>query len=250
MASQTKTTEILAVLGLNENESRVYVAMLSLGPSTILSISKAAEIKRTTVYGVLESLNRKGLTRTDVKGFKKLYVAEHPKKLENIFDSRKAELTDLLPELEGLYSLKGGESFIKYYEGFEAIKNVHFDLLDSLQHNEEFLVIGDPVNWEKVNHAFANEFIQKRNKTKLQIRMLLTDSELARTYKKFEQNYQEEIRLLPANSKLDTNLVITPKKIFIQQMFSPIILITIENSSVITMHRELFNVMWNGLGEV
>jgi sugar-specific transcriptional regulator TrmB len=250
MTNRPKKAEILEVLGLNENESKLYIAMLSLGPSTILSISKAAEIKRTTVYSVLESLNRKGLTRIDVKGFKKLYVAEHPKKLENIFDSRKAELTNLLPELEGLYNLKGGESFIKYYEGSEAIKNVHFELLNSLQHNEEFLVIGDPVSWEKANHSFAKEFIEKRNRTKLQIRMLLTDSELARTYKKFEKNFQEEIRLLPADSKLDTNLVITPKKIFIQQMFSPVILITIENSSVITMHRELFNVMWNGLGEI
>jgi sugar-specific transcriptional regulator TrmB len=248
MANHSKTTEILEILGLNENESKVYIAMLSLGPATILSISKAAEIKRTTVYSVLESLNRKGLTRTDVKGFKKLYVAEHPKKLENIFDSRKAELNKLLPELEGLYNLKGGESFIKYYEGAESIKNAYDELLDSLEHNDEFLIIGDPDNWERENKSFAKEFIERRNKTKLRIRMLLTDSPLAREYKKFEKNFHEEIKILPPDSKLDTNLVITPRNVFIQQMFRPIIVISIENSSVITMHRELFNVMWDGLG--
>ena len=244
MKNPTKTIETLESFGLTANESVVYLAMLSLGPATILAISKASEIKRTTVYSILESLNRKGLSRTDINGFKKLYVAEHPKKLESILESRKIELIGLLPQLEGLYNLQNGESFIKYYEGAESIKNVHYELLDSLQHNDEFLVIGDPDNWEKVNHSFATKFIERRNKTKLRIRMLLTDSELARKYKQFEQNFQEEIKFLPADSKLDTNLVITPRRILIQQMFQPIIVISIENSSVITMHRELFNVMW------
>jgi sugar-specific transcriptional regulator TrmB len=247
MAILPKTYSSLENLGLNENESRVYVAMLSLGPAPILAISKASEIKRTTVYNVLESLNRKGLARIDIHGFKKLYAAEHPQKLETMLDSRKVELANLLPQLEGLYNLKGGESFIKYYAGAESIKNVHFELLESLQHNNEFLVIGDPDNWERVNESFASDFIQKRNKTKLQVRMMLTDSELSRKYKEFEQNFQEEIRLLPPTAKLDTNLVVTPRRILIQQMFSPVIVISIENSSVITMHRELFNVMWNGL---
>ena len=30
-------------------------------------------------------------------------------------------------------------------------------------------------------------------------------------------------------------------------MFNPVLAVTIENKSIITMHRELFNVMWNTL---
>ncbi len=164
-----------------------------------------------------------------------------------MLDSRKAELASLLPELEGLYNLKGGESLIKYYSGSESIRNVYFELIDSLEHNDEFLVIGDPDLWEKVNKSFGADFIKRRNKDKLNIRMILTDSELARTYKKFEKNFQEEIKLLPLGTVLDTNLVVTPRKILIQQMTNPVVVITIENMSAITMHRELFNVMWNGL---
>lgn len=247
MSNQSKIINILESLGLSDTESQVYFSMLSLGPATILAISKASEVKRTTIYSVLDSLNRKGLTRIEVKGFKKLYVAEHPKKLESILTARKNDLAELFPELEALYNLKGGEAFIKYYKGSESIKNANYDLLESLQHNDEFLVIGDPERWEDVNKSFAKDFIVKRNKHSLRIRMMLTDSELARTYKKFERNFHEEIKLLPADSKLDTNLVITPQKILIQQMFSPVLVITIENKSIINMHRELFNVMWNTL---
>ena len=45
--------KILIDLGLTENEAKVYVAALSLGPATILKIAQAAAIKRTTVYFVV-----------------------------------------------------------------------------------------------------------------------------------------------------------------------------------------------------
>ena len=39
MNNPSKILKLLEDLGLNENEGRVYVAMLSLGPTTILDIS-------------------------------------------------------------------------------------------------------------------------------------------------------------------------------------------------------------------
>ncbi|MDB5195119.1 MAG: Transcriptional regulator, TrmB [Parcubacteria group bacterium] len=234
-------------LGLSENESRVYLSMLSLGPASILNISKAADVNRTTIYNVIENLNRKGLTRVDAQGFKKLYVAEHPRRLETMLERRKDDFKELFPELEALFNLKGGQSFVRYYEGSESVRNLYFDLLDELEHNEEFLVIGDPEKWEQVNKSFGAEFIKQRNKRKLRIRMMLTDSETGRKYKQFERNFQEEIKFLPADSRIDTNLVITLRKILIQQMVNPIVAVTIETGSIVTMHQELFNVMWRTL---
>lgn len=247
MEKNLKIQSVLEGLGLNDVESKVYISMLSLGPATVLSISRASETKRTTIYGVLESLNRKGLARTEVKGLKKLYVAEHPKKLENMLELKRTELQSLLPQLESMYNLQAEGSFIKYYEGTESIRNVYFDLLESLEHNDEFLVIGDPDLWETVNKNFATEFIKRRNKKKLQIRMILSDSELAHKYKEFERNFQEEIKFLLPESKIETNVVITPRRLVIQQMYAPVLAVTIENKSLIHLHRELFNVMWTTL---
>jgi sugar-specific transcriptional regulator TrmB len=247
MAKQSDIIESLENLGLSEYESKVYLAMLSLGPATILNISKASEVKRTTIYNILTSLGKKGLVRIDIKGFKKLYTPEHPRRLESMLELRKNDLKSLYPELEGLFNLRGGESFIKYYEGTESVKNAHFELLDELQHGDEFLVIGDPDRWESVNEDFGTAFIKRRNKIGLHIRMMLVDSETGRKYKEFEQNFQEEIRLLPKDSKLMTNLVVTPHKILIQEMLAPSVLVVIENKSIINMHTELFNVMWREL---
>ena len=40
----------LEKIGLNEKESRVYLVLLRLGPTTALALSRATEIKRPTVY--------------------------------------------------------------------------------------------------------------------------------------------------------------------------------------------------------
>ncbi|HYF29135.1 MAG TPA: helix-turn-helix domain-containing protein [Candidatus Paceibacterota bacterium] len=247
MAKSTEITASLEGLGLGANEAAVYIAMLSLGPATVLSISRASGVKRTTIYNVLESLKQKGLVRTDVRGFKQLYAAEHPKKLESMLEQRRGALLDLLPELEAQFDLKRGESFIKYYEGVGAIRNAYFEMLEGLNHDDEFLVVGDPDRWEDMNGSFATEFIRERNRKKLRIRMMLVDSSTARRYKEHETNFQETIKMLPADSKVDTNLVVTPRKVIIQQMLKPSILVSIENKSIITMHTELFNVMWRNL---
>jgi len=244
MTNKDEFAASLEELGLSANEAAVYVAMLSLGPATILAISKASDVKRTTIYNVLESLKKKGLARTDIRGFKKLYAAEHPKKLESMLERWKGDLRGLLPELEAVFDLKRGESFIKYYEGAEAICNAYFEVLEDLKHEDEFLVVGDPDRWEDTNRSFASAFIKERNKTKLLVRMMLVDSATASRYKEHEKEFGEEIRLLPADSKIETNLVITPRKVLIQQMLQPSVLVTIENKSIINMHTELFNVMW------
>ena len=120
-----KLVTILLDLGLTENEAMVYLATISLGPATIMKISRAAEIKRTTVYSVIESLKQKGLITIEVKGWKNLFVAESPEKLTSVINAKKQRLQNNMPEFLALYNLKGNESFLKYYEGIEAIKTIY-----------------------------------------------------------------------------------------------------------------------------
>ena len=116
--------EILRDLGLNDYEAKVYLAGLSLGPTTVLKLSQATEIKRTTIYDIAVSLSSKGLMSIQVDGFKKKYVSESPDKLVSLLEERRKRFENALPEFSGLYNLKGGEETIKYYRGIEALKGV------------------------------------------------------------------------------------------------------------------------------
>ena len=244
-----KLTNILENLGLTENEAKVYLASLSLGQSTILKISRTAEIKRTTIYSVIESLKQKGLMKIEIKGWKKLFVAESPEKLDVMIKNRREELKSSLPEFLALYNLQGEESFIKYYEGLEAVKSVYESMLRDVRPHEDYLVVTDSKEWYQLDEKFFLKYIQKRATLNVNTRVLLQDSETARHFKKIEKNHNEKIKILPVNTSLKTNLIIIPRRIVIHQLTPPILAIVIENKSVIQMHKELFELIWNSIKE-
>ncbi|MCL5795172.1 MAG: hypothetical protein M1338_02345 [Patescibacteria group bacterium] len=238
---------VLKDLGLSDNEAGVYLAALSLGSTTILKIARAANQKRTTVYSVIESLKQKGLMFEELKGWKKLFTAESPEKLEKVLEQKRHNFQQLLPNFLALYNLKGSDSLIKYYQGLEAIKGIYTSILDEIQAHDDYLVIGAQDQWYDLDPKFFDNFIRKRAKLSINIRLLFTDSPIARKHKNVEKIYNEKIKILPKNTQLTTNLVITPKKIIIHQLMPPIIAMVIENPSIVQMHRELFEVIWKSI---
>lgn len=239
--------DALKDIGLTENEAGVYLAALSLGPTTILKIAVATEMKRTTVYSVVQWLQQKGLMRIEVKGFKKLFVAEPPEKLEIIFEERRERFKKVFPEFSALYHLKGGESFIKYYEGLTGIKSVYENLMRDIRPHEDYLVITDQKRWLSLDPKYFLDFTERRAKLPITIRMLMQDTDVARDFKKKEKNYNVHIKLLPQQTALTTNLVIIPRRVVIHQLTPPILAIVIENKSVVQMHKELFEIIWKSI---
>lgn len=243
--------DILNKLGLNENEAKTYFSALSLGPTTILNIAKEANIKRTTVYSAVESLKQKGLMYLEVKGWKKLYVAENPEKLMSLLKQRQAEFKEVLPEFSALYKLENQGSTIKYYEGVEGVKSVYEELLKDIGPNEDYLIISDSEKWVNIDPEYFEKFLKRRAKLaetlKFKTRLLSQKSDYSERLKKFNKNYGMEVKLLPPQSSLITNLVVIPKRTVIHQLTPPIFAITIENKSIIQMHKEFFELIWNSI---
>jgi sugar-specific transcriptional regulator TrmB len=243
--------ELLKEIGLSEHESAVYFTMVSLGPSPILKIARASEIKRTTIYYVMDSLKEKGLARVDLKGFKSLYTAESPEKLGSILESRKNKFKNNLNDLLAIYNKGGGETLIKIYEGLEATESVYNQLLEEIKPGEDYLVIAGMKKAFDLDREFFKDLQNRRAKLPIKVRILMTDSESegSKDLKKYEQNYNVKAKFLPDGTKLTTNTVITPQRVLIHQMEQPIMAIVIENKSTIKTHQELFEVMWNSIKE-
>jgi len=239
-----KLLKILINFGLSDNEANVYLSSLSLGPTTILKISKATSMKRTTIYSVVESLKQKGLMNMELKGWKRLFVAENPEKLNNILKAKQEELKNNLPQLLAMYNLKGSEGFIKYYEGLEAIKSVYENLLEDIKAHDYYYVVCDTKQWLALDQKYFLNFIKRRAKYNIKIRLLLQDSKIAREHKKMEKIFNEKIKFLPQGTSLTTDLIVIPKRVVIHQLTQPTIAMVIENNSIIQMHRELFELIW------
>lgn len=243
--------ELLKEMGLSEHESSVYFTMVSLGPSPILKIARASGVKRTTIYYVMDSLKEKSLARVDLKGFKSLYTAESPEKLEGMLEARRNKFRKNLDDLLAIYNKGGGETLIKIYEGLEATKSVYDQLLEEIKPGEDYLVISGMKKAFDMDREFFTDLMERRAKLPIKVRILMADpeSEESQNLKKFEQNYNLKAKFLPAGTKLTTNTVITPQKVLIHQMEQPIMAIVIENKSTIKTHQEFFEVMWNAISE-
>lgn len=239
-----KLINTLKDIGLSEKEAVVYMASLSLNSGNVAEISQAAGIKRTTVYSILESLKQRGLIRTDMQGWKAVFVAEHPEKLELIVDQMRSEVRKNLPEFSSLYNLHSSGAFIRYYEGIESVKGVYLDLLKEISPHDDYLIIGDLHKWLEQDHDFFLEFMKRRAKLDINIRILDQESVIAREHKRIERNFNEKIKILPPNFKISTNMVIVPHKVVINQLTPPIMAMVIENESIVQMNRELFEMIW------
>lgn len=238
----------LESLGLSETEASVYLAALSLGPSSILSLSRTSGIKRTTVYSVVGALRQKGLMTREIRGWKTLFAPERPERLTGIVEEKKANLAKALPDLSSLYNLRGGDGAIRFYDGLQAVKSVYESLLEDIRSHEDYLIVSDLKQWLSLDAEFFQDFTERRAKLPINIRMLAQPSDAARTHKKHERAYNETIRFLPEGTELTTNLVIIPRRVVIHQLVSPIFAMVVENPNMVRLHREQFEIIWKSLG--
>ncbi len=241
-----KLLDSLTQFGLDENEAKVYLAALSLGPTTVLKIAKSTDVKRTTVYEVVTSLIQKGLMQKEIRGFKTLFVAEHPSRLENALEAKRATLLRVLPELEGLHTLRGTESTMKYYEGLRAIENLYDGLLADLKPHDFYYAISNISEWQTLDEDFfIKRHVEERAKMRLTTKLLFTDSEITQKRLLTQKNFNEEIRVLPAGADIHIDLVVTPNKLVMFQLKQPLVAIVIENRAMIEMHKNVFEMLWN-----
>ena len=246
MQKNDKILNSLKELGLKEKEASVYLASLALGATTILKLSKQSEVSRTTIYEVIDALEKKGLMKKEIKGLKTLYAPEHPERLENTLEVKRNLLQKVLPELEGKYHLKSTESAIKYYEGLNAIKNVYNDLLKDLKIHDFYYAISNIKEWQELDEDFfLKNHVEKRAEKGIETKLLFTDSDLAQKRKQTERNYNEEIKLLPKDSNIHVDIVITPYKLVMFQLHEPLVALVIENKTMINTQKALFEILWN-----
>lgn len=123
-------TRSLEKLGLNDKESRVYIAALEMGKFSVLGLANKTGIKRPTCYLILDELVKKGLISTFPKAKKVIYVAEHPNALLKKTADSYALAKQLMPELQGMMGSVAEKPELKVYSGQQGIRGIYEDMLE------------------------------------------------------------------------------------------------------------------------
>ncbi|MDP3244484.1 MAG: helix-turn-helix domain-containing protein [bacterium] len=162
--------QILKKLGFDEKEIRVYMILLSLGPSPVRKIAVTTDINRGTTYDILKNLMRQGMVSYFHKDKKQYFVVEDPVKLEQLVANRLGELTELketmrdyLPELRSLYNRGDNKPVARYFEGSKGVRQILNDVLESLSKAEkkEYFVYSSSDIREHIYDEFPN-FVKER----------------------------------------------------------------------------------------
>ncbi|MDZ4296160.1 MAG: helix-turn-helix domain-containing protein [Patescibacteria group bacterium] len=126
----------LKSLGLTEKESLVYLAMLELGPATMLEIARKSGVNRATAYVATDSLTKKGLASSFERGKKTFFAAENPDRLRSLFAMQHKKLEEdekrfesVLPRLQEIMTVSDPRPHVRFYEGKEGIEAIREDIL-------------------------------------------------------------------------------------------------------------------------
>jgi len=125
-------SEVLEEFGFTKRETRVYLALLELGPATVGPISSKTSLQRSKVYETLERLEKKGLASHSVVSKTKHFQASDPKEILNVMDEKKRRFKEILDDLEMRQKASGSRQLAVVHTGFKAYKAMFNRIIDEL----------------------------------------------------------------------------------------------------------------------
>ena len=188
--------ETLCQIGFTNNEAKIYIALVELGPQPANILSKKAGLKRPTVYPILKMLQKKSLISSFIKNGIKYFAVndlnnllEYVDRKRRLIDHHRDFVIDILPRMEQLKSHLQSEPKVHYFEGADGVETV---MNDSLKAKSSILCI---TCWDKWLNSDLNNFIKnyisiRLFEKKIPLKALIKDTETARCFLK---DYHEKI---------------------------------------------------------
>ncbi|MDD5290120.1 MAG: helix-turn-helix domain-containing protein [Patescibacteria group bacterium] len=173
---------LLIKLGLDENEAKIYLALLELGPALVTEIGQKADVGRTTCYDVLERLVKHNLvTYASGQAAKRKYSAMPPHNLVGFLERKHrqqekqlVELKEKMPELKMLYK-ETERPTVKFFEGVEGVKSIY---AETLKAKGEILSVGDCEEWDTPElSVWGANYNRQRSKLKIKERVIIPAGE-------------------------------------------------------------------------
>lgn len=249
--------QILTNFGLSEKEAHIYEILLKTGPITILALTKKAPYKRSDLYNILASLIAWGLLEIVEQNKKKMYLAVHPSKLEDMSLDQEREvqrnkkmLGDILPELTSLYHIGHNKPGIRYFEGKDGFKEALYDTLTAV---ESIYTFSNTEAVEQYMNDINKMYKKERERRGLHKKILMLDTpgNRERVNHSTPSKYTE-IRFMPKKVfPFQTAMQIYNNKIsYFTLRNDNLISVIIEDPDIYTMHRAFFEYFWDFVSKI
>lgn len=236
--------DVLTRNGLSAKEAKLYLAVLEAGETTLSSAAKKADLKRSTVYSLVDELKEKGiLSVTKRKGIK--YVsALSPRLLIEKFQESTEMARTALPELMELAYASPVKPRIRFYDGIDGINQILFDAAGS---KHDYIGFTDYDKMPKAMYQFIRTKVAPlREKNGVTLRLIVPRNE---TNQQILQEYQHQVehRMVdfPSRKNHIEILIYEGQKIgFMSFKRDEMFGVVIDSQAIYQTLRDLFMVIW------
>ena len=126
---------ILKKAGLNDSQSKAYIALVMNGEMSALELSQEINESRTNTYAIIDKLIKYGVVakKNDVNYGAK-YIANHPSSLESLAEARRKIATsneqaveNSMPDMISFYFEHNEQPGINFFQGKAGVEKIYKD---------------------------------------------------------------------------------------------------------------------------
>ncbi len=238
-------TTVLKEIGLSEMETNVYLGLLKTGGADATTLAKKIDIKRTTVYPIIERLISQGLVTIYDSGRKKFFRAIKPSGLSTLYSRKIEALNSIIPKLEALEGKTGelyGVRFIRSKKEFELF---YENVLHEYK-GREYYIIGSASGFLNIDRDFLIEYRKRRAANNIKVKLIMSDD----SRKEIGQNDPSLLRAfkyMPAKYFFRSTIDIYDDKIFIVGPELKAMAVVIEIPPMVDVFKSVFEILWETL---
>jgi len=224
-------------IGFSDKESKVYIALLSLGESPVSKIAEESKINRVTCYDILELLSKKNYVTSILKNRIFNFLATDPEIILQNTKQRLGEFQSIIPSLHNIMQISNKPK-IRYFDGLEGIKTVYKYTLES---KTEILNYSNSIAIREYWPGYDEEYVKKRIEKKIFLRGIIPDDSVGRKVKKEDPYCYREFRTVSQFEFEFTNEInIYDNKLTITSFDKNLFGIIIESDAIAKTQRDIF----------
>lgn len=237
-----KLEKVLQGYGLSQKESQIYLALLQIGPSSVQKIAQKSGLARSTVYEVLDNLASMGFANHYLKKKIKYFNAEEPNNVVVLAQNKADAIKNALPELEAMSGEARHRPTVRFYQGKDQMKLVLDELLNEA---DEAICFGVADDLFRVLGDYHKDFLRKRIKNRIPMRVILCDSPTAKDRQRLGPQHLREVKLMPNKYEFHGLTYVWKNKIAMFSLANDFVAVVMESKELTDIEKAKFNNLWD-----
>lgn len=241
--------KVLQSFKFSDKETAVYLALLELETATATQIADHSGINRSTVYVIIETLQKRGLISINKEESSVTnYIASPPERLLQLAEEEAkryqhlvGQIHNILPELKSRYRGNKPRPRVRFYEGKEGLISAYEDTLTA---GETIRAYASIENMHEAIPGYFPDYYKRRSSKGIAIRSIHPDTEEARDRTTYNKEELRDSALVPADKySFSPEINIYDNKVVFMSLIEKFSLI-IESEELADALKKAFELAW------